>query len=220
MVASRTLMTGYNDYTRYQAPVALIAWVALAAVWLPGALEARGWLPNRRAVTAGLTALLVLLGGRHLAARAQDYTGPHVPVTGTVGTVLAEPAFGEPFNRTVTYLKGHLRPGETIVAATAEASLYTFSGVGNPLMEDQLFYGYLTTPESQMGAIQRMEARHVRYFVLSSYGFGTMRFGETFMQDLAAWLKSRCRVVATYGSERYRLTIYETPFASNPALAR
>ena len=71
-----------------------------------------------------------------------------------------------------------------------------------------------------LAAIRHMQQTHVRYFVLSNYGWGKMRFGETFMQDLAAWLNTRCRVVATYGGSRYKLTIYETPFARNPELAR
>lgn len=218
MAASRTLMTGYNDYTRYQAPVWLIAWVALAAVWLPHLV--RAWLPHRRPVSIGLTALVLLLGGRHLVGHVRDYMGPHVPVAGAVGTVLTQPEFGVPYNQALAYLKQHLRPGDSLVAATAEASLYTFTGVDNPLMEDQLFYGYLTTSESQQAAIRRMQERQVRYFVLSNYGFGQMRFGETFMQDLSAWLKTRCRVAGVYGTDRYRLTIYETPFGRNPQLAR
>ncbi|MNS70245.1 hypothetical protein D3C72_1035870 [compost metagenome] len=49
--------------------------------------------------------------------------------------------------------------------------------------------------------------------LVSNYGFGRMRFGETFMQELAAWLKTECRVAAVYGTDAYRITVYETPFA-------
>jgi hypothetical protein len=220
LVASRTLMTGYNDYTRYQAPVALIVWVALLAVWLPGWLRDRGWLPDARPVRAGLAAVLLLLGGRHVAVQASSYTAPHVPVSGPVGTVMAESAFGVPFNQALAFVKARLRAGEAIVAAPNEASFYLFTGVDNVLKEDQLFYGYLTTPESQHAAIKRMADRHVRYVLLSNYGFGTLRFGETYMQELGAWLKRDCKQVAEYGTETYRITVYETPFATAPVLAR
>lgn len=220
LVASRTLMTGYNDYTRYQAPVALIAWVALLAVWLPGWLRQRNWLPDARPVLAGLTAVLLLLGGRHVAVQASSYAAPHVPVSGPVGTVMAEAAFGVPFNEALAFVKARLRAGEAIVAAPNEASFYLFTGVDNVLKEDQLFYGYLTTPESQHAAIKRMADRRVRYVLLSNYGLGDLRFGETYMQELGAWLKRDCKQVARYGTETYRITVYETPFATAPALAR
>ena len=88
------------------------------------------------------------------------------------------------------------------------------------LKEDQLFYGYLTTPESQFAAIRRMRERRVRYVLLSNYGFGQLRFGETYMQELGAWLKRDCREVARYGDAAYAVTIYETPFLGNGVLAR
>jgi hypothetical protein len=220
LVASRTLMTGYNDYTRYQAPVALIAWVALLAVWLPGWLRKTGWLPDARPVLVGLALLTLLLGGRHVAVQASSYTAPHVPVTSDVGTVMAQAAFGVPFNQALGYVKANIRAGEAIVAAPNEASFYLFTGIDNVLKEDQLFYGYLTTPESQHAAIARMAEGRVRYVLLSNYGFGDLRFGETYMQVLGAWLKRDCKQVARYGTETYRITVYETPFALAPALAR
>lgn len=218
LVAARTLMTGYNDYTRYQAPVALVAWVAAAAIWLPAWLRERGWAFDARIGYAGLAFLALMLGERHLVGHARMYLAPHVPVTSEVGTVLAEPAFGEPFNAALAHVKAHIRPGEAIVAAPIEASFYLFTGIDNVLMEDQLFYGYLPTPESQRAAIRRMGDRNVRFVLVSSYGFGRMRFGETFMQELAAWLTSACRVAAVYGTDAYRITVYETPFADAPAI--
>jgi hypothetical protein len=214
LVAARTLMTGYNDYTRYQAPVALVAWVAAGAVWLPAWLRARGWGLDARVGYAGLAFVALVLGERHLVGHARMYLAPHVAVTGEVGTVLAEPAFGEPFNAALAHVKANIRPGEAIVAAPIEASFYLFTGIDNVLMEDQLFYGYLPTPESQAAAIRRMGERNVRFVLVSNYGFGRMRFGETFMQELAGWLKAECRVAAVYGTGAYRITVYETPLQS------
>jgi hypothetical protein len=217
LVAARTLMTGYNDYTRYQAPVALVAWVAAGAVWLPAWLRARGWAFDARIGYAGLAVVALLLGERHFVGHARMYLAPHVPVTSSVGTVLAEPAFGEPFNAALAHVRANIRPGEAIVAAPIEASFYLFTGIDNVLMEDQLFYGYLPTPESQAAAIRRMGERQVRFVLVSNYGFGHMRFGETFMRELAAWLKAECRVAAVYGTDAYRITVYETPFAGTLA---
>lgn len=215
LVASRTLMTGYNDYTRYQAPVALVAWVALAACWAPGWLRARGWLSASSRVAPTLLTLLVLgLGGKHLYWAYLDYTSPHVAVSAPVGTVLARHEFGVPFNQALGYVQARLRPGEAIVAAPMEASFYLFTGVDNVLKENQLFYGYMTTAIEQRAAIERMRDRRVRYFMLSSYGFGAARFGETFMQELKRWLQQDCRLVADFGDAAYGVRIYETPFSA------
>jgi hypothetical protein len=64
-----------------------------------------------------------------------------------------------------------------------------------------------------------MEARRVRYFLLSTYRTGTWRFGKTYMQTLGRWLETRCRVAADFQSPVYGVTVYETPFGA-PSSAR
>ena len=214
LVAVRSLMLGYNDYTRYQAPVVLVAWVALAGSWLPGAAVRRGWLslPGHSRARGLLTGLALLLGLQHLTGHVGAYIQPHVAVSGPAGTVLAEPAFGVPYNQALSFLNQRLKPDERIVAAPMEASFYMFTGRPNVLKEDQLFWGYLTTSAEQAGAIARMQAGRVRYMLVSNYRMGSQVFGLTYMQDLGRFLHERCRVVAVYGAEPgYKLTIYELP---------
>ncbi|MFP5501036.1 MAG: hypothetical protein ACLGIN_01015 [Candidatus Sericytochromatia bacterium] len=214
LVATRTLMTGYNDYMRYQAPVALVAWVALAAIWLP-ALASRLGLAGARRGTAIMGAIVILLGVRHLGGHLESYTAPHVAVSSVVGTVLAPPAYAEPFNQALAYVKDRVRPGEAVVAAPMEASFYLFSGLPNVMREDNLYYGFLTTEASQHAAIARMRDRRVRFLVVSNYGaFMNQRFGETFMPEIGDWIARECKQVAVYGDEAYRLRIYETPYSS------
>ncbi|MDB5102229.1 MAG: hypothetical protein JWM80_6650 [Cyanobacteria bacterium RYN_339] len=207
LVATRTLMLGYNDYTRYQAPVALIAWVALASRWLPAWL---GVAPGR---PFALAALALALGGQPAWAEVASYLGPHEAVTGPVGTVLATPTFARPFNQALAYVRAHTRPGDAIVAAPMEASFYLFSGLDNVLHEDQLFWGYLTTHAEQAAALRRMEDRRVRYVLVSSYAMGPHRFGENFMEDLGAWIHTRCALVGDFSSPGYGVRVYATPFA-------
>ncbi|HEY9723530.1 MAG TPA: glycosyltransferase family 39 protein [Oscillatoriaceae cyanobacterium] len=215
LIAARTLMTGYNDYTRYQAPVALIAWVALACRWAPAWLASRGALPRPRLSQALLALLVLTLGLRNAVGQVRAYLAPHVAVSGPVGTVLATPDYADPYKQALAYVAAHAGPDDAVVAAPMEASFYLFSGHDNVLREDQLFYGYLVDAEAQRGAIARMRKRHVRYIVLSSYGFGQKRFGKDYMVDLAAWIRSDCRLVGDYGNPQYRLRIYETPFVAS-----
>jgi hypothetical protein len=213
LVATRTLMLGYNDYTRYQAPVALIAWVALAARWLPGWLGVRPGQGGHAAAMGALTGLALVLGGQPAVAELARYAGPHEPVTGAVGTVLAEPTFARPFNAALAFLRAHLRPGEAIVAAPMEASFYLFTGRENVLHEDQLFWGYLTTAAEQQAAIRRMEDRRVRYVLVSTYAMGPHAFGVNYMEELGAWLRGRCTLAAEFARPGYGVRIYATPFA-------
>jgi hypothetical protein len=220
LVATRTLMLGYNDYTRYQAPVALIAWVALASQWLPAWLEARGLsLIHRPTGVAILSAVVAVLGLQQAQHELAGYLAPHVAVTGEMGTVLAPREFGEPFLAALAYVKSHTRPGDRIVAAPMEASFYLFSGLDNVLHEDQLFWGYLTTHAEQQAAIARIEDSHVCYVLVSNYGEGVHGFGTAYMQDLGHWLFTQCHVVAEYGNKGYRVRVYATHFAPDYALA-
>ena len=133
LVALRTLMLGYNDYTRYQAPVALIAWVALAWRWLPAWLGER---PGRPAAMGALAGVALVLGGQPALAELVRYAGPHEPVTGAVGTVMAETAFARPFNGALAYLRAHLRPGEAIDTSLDAARVPNLlpPGSGTPLL--------------------------------------------------------------------------------------
>lgn len=212
LVAVRTLFRGLNDYTPYQAPVALIAWVALATAWLPAVL---GTPTSRRATHLLLAGLALGLGARHAGDAVATYGPPHVPVSGPAGAVLAPAPVGQPFNAALAFVRQHLRPGEAVVAAPMEPSFYLFLGRDNPVKEDQLFYGYLITPAEQEDFIARMRSANVRYFVLSSYGYAGKRFGVDYMQTLGAWLQDACLPVATFGDAGpYGLTVYETPFAA------
>ena len=212
LVAVRTFAHGYNEYTRYQAPVALIVWVGLAWQALPAWLARRGWPLNPRGAALALGLLLGVLGGANLQRELAGYTAAHVAVTGGVGTVLADTEHGGPFAAALAYVRQHLQPGEAIVAAPMEASFYLFAGRENVLHEDQLYFGYLTTPAEQRAAIARMQARHVRYVLVSTYGREHGAFGVGYMQDLGAWLHGSCRRVATYGdAARYAIDLYETP---------
>lgn len=212
LVAARTVFRGYNDYTPYQAPVALIAWVALAACWLPAWL---GTPTSRRATHALLVVLALGLGARHAADAAALYGRPQVAVSGPSGTLLAAEGFGRPFNAALAHVRGALRPGEAVVAGPMEASFYLFLGRDNPVREDQFFFGYLSTPAEQADFIERLRAADVRFFVLSSFGHAGKWFGVDYAQDLGRWLAGSCRRVAAYGEGPYRLTIYETPFTPN-----
>jgi hypothetical protein len=221
LVATRTLMLGYNDYMRYQAPVALIAWVALASRWLPAWLGACGWLlKGQRPGQALLCVLVGVLGLQQAQSELTGYLAPHVAVTGSVGTVLATPEFALPFLGALAYVKSHTRPGDRIVAAPMEASFYLFSGLDNVLHEDQLYWGYLTTHAEQQAAIARMEDRHVCYVLVSNYGDRLHGFGTTYMQDLGQWLKTECHPVARFGTAGYRVQVFATHFASGYSLAR
>lgn len=212
LVATRTLMTGYNDYMRYQAPVALVAWVALAVRWLPGWW---GGLDEARPVALGLLAGVVgVLGVQNAARELSGYLAPHAAVSGPAGTVLADPGFAGPYNQALGYVRAHLRPGEAIVAAPMEASFYLFTGVDNVLHEDQLFWGYLTTDAEQQAAIRRLEARHVRYVLVSDYGQDLHVFGRDYMPLLGGYLRDRCQVVGDYASTKYRVRVYATPSAA------
>lgn len=214
LVATRTLMLGYNDYTRYQAPVALLAWVALATRWLPAAFERAGRpVLARPAAMGALVGVIGVLGlvqaGRELAG----YLGPHVAVTGPVGTVMARADQGGPFLAALAHVRAHTQPGDAIVAAPVEDTFYLFSGLDNVLKEDQLFWGYLTTPAEQQAAIRRLEARRVRYVLVSSYEEARHAFGVDYMPLLGNWVKQRCRPVAAYGTRAYRVQVYATPYA-------
>ena len=210
LVAVRTVFRGMNEYTGYQAPVALVAWVALAVAWLPGAIGTPGSAGRARAMA---TLLLLLLVGRHGADAAAVYGRRHVPVEGPPGMLWSDPAFGDPFNAALAFVRRELKPGENVVAAPIEASFFTFLGRDNPVRENQIFYGYLTTPAEQDEYIERLRAANVRFFVLSSYGYPGKRWGEDFQRELAAWLRDACTEAATFDSGLYRMTVYETPFA-------
>ena len=213
LVAIRTVFRGMNEYTGYQAPIALIAWVALAVCWLPAALGTPASRGRARAIAAGF---MVLLGARLVADAAAMYGRPHIPVSAAVGTVMSDPDLGLPFVAALDHVRGALRPGETVVAAPIEASFYLFLGLDNPVKENQLFYGYLITPAEQADFIARMRAARVRFFVLSSYGYAGKRFGEHFMRELGAWLQDACTPVARFGEGTYTITVYETPFGASP----
>jgi hypothetical protein len=109
-------------------------------------------------------------------------------------------------------LRRSLRPGERFVAGPVEMSLYLMLGQDNPVRENQLFFGYLTTPAEERDFIRRLAAARVRFVVFSSYGENLRHFGVDYMPHLARWLRHDCRCVATHGGATYSLTIYETPF--------
>jgi hypothetical protein len=186
--------------------VALIAWVALAATWLPA------WL-GARARPLLLVPLALVLGGAPAEAEVAGYLAPHEAVSGKVGTVMATPTFARPFNGALGFLQAHLKEGDAIVAAPMEASFYLFAGRENVLHEDQLFWGYLTSPEEQAAALRRMEDRHVRYVLVSSYAMGPHVFGVNFMEDLGTWLRTRCALVGEFSQPGYAVRVYATPFA-------
>jgi hypothetical protein len=216
LVATRTLMLGYNDYTRYQAPVALIAWVGLACRWLPT------WLatgPARPAALGALAGIVLVLGGVQATTEAREYLKPHVAVSSREGTVLARPRFALPFLAALHHVRTHTQPGDKIVAAPMEASFYLFSGHDNVLHEDQLFWGYLTTHAEQQDAIRRIERAKVRYVLVSSYAMGPHVFGRNFMEDLGVWIDTRCRLVGDFAEPGYRVRVYATPYAPDYAAA-
>jgi hypothetical protein len=217
LVAMRTMFKGLNDYTPYQAPVAMIAWVALAARWLPARLAPEDARPMARALAA---ALMLFVGARHLGEAAGTYSRPTVDVVGPAGLVRADAELGAPFAAAAAWLRAALRPGETFVAAPMEPSLYLFVGRDNPVREDNMFFGYLITPAEQADFIERLRRANVRYFALSTFGYAGKRFGEDYMRELAAWLRTDCRVAATFGGAPYGITIYETPFGAAEAAPR
>ncbi|MEB3220675.1 MAG: glycosyltransferase family 39 protein [Candidatus Sericytochromatia bacterium] len=209
LVAARTLGHGLNDYTPYQAPVALILWVALATRWLPRLLSAEGPSRLRGAL---LGALLAGLVARHGLDVWRTYSGPHRWVEGPAGGVWNPVAIAEPFAATLAHLRRELRPGERVVAGPMEASFYLMLGQDNPVKEDQLFYGYLTTAAEERDFIARLGRAGVRFVVFSTYREGSHPFGVAYMPNLAAWLRRDCGLVATYGGPAYAIRIYETPF--------
>lgn len=209
LAAARTVLHGLNEYSGYQAPVALIAWVGLAAVWLPRALAPAA---SRGAVGVALAVLLVGIAGRHLADVYRLYAAPHVLVSGPYGAVWSPVDIGVPYADTMRHLRQGLQAGETFVAAPMEPSLYLMMGQDNPVKEDQIFFGYLTTPEEQFDFIRRLEQAHVRFFVLSNYQEHAIRFGVDYMPELGAWLRTECHQEAVYGQGSYRIRVYRTPF--------
>ena len=88
-----------------------------------------------------------------------------------------------------------------------------FTGRENVLHEDQLFWGYLTTPAEQEAALARMQARRVRYVLVSSYAMGPHAFGVNYMERLGAFLRERCTLVANFAEPGYAVRVYATPFA-------
>jgi hypothetical protein len=144
LVTARTVFHGLNEYSGYQAPVALIVWVGLAAVWLPERLAP---IDSRRAVRVCLLVLLVGLSIRHLLDIHRTYSAPHVWVIGPYGAVSSPVVIGDPYRQALEFLRRELQPPQKFVAAPMEPSLYLFTGQDNPVKEDQLFFGFLTTPE-------------------------------------------------------------------------
>ena len=213
LAAVRTLMHGYNEYTRYQAPVALIGWVGLATVFLP---RLTGLAP--RCGNACLAVVVGVLGAFNAAHELAGYMQPHERVSGPMGTVLAEPRYAGPYLAALGYVRAHTHPGDAIVAAPMEASFYLFTGLDNVLHEDQLFLGYLTTEAEQRAAIARVEAHRVRYVLVSNYGHERADFGVGYMPLLGQWLARRCGVVVDQGSQAgYRVRVYATPYAGEMA---
>ncbi|MEB3198096.1 MAG: glycosyltransferase family 39 protein [Candidatus Sericytochromatia bacterium] len=209
LITTRTLFHGINEYTGYQAPVALIAWVALATQWGPRALGLRLSTLGQR---LPLCLLLAALMGRHGLDLANTYAVRMVRVDGPAGSVWALPEHAEPFNATLRFLKASLKPGERFVAAPMEPSLYLFAGQDNPVKENQIFYGYLTTPDEELDFLARLKAARVAYFVLSNFGEERWKFGVGYMPTLGAWLAKDCRVAAEFGRGAYRIRIFATPF--------
>lgn len=211
LAASRTVLTGMNEYIGYQGPAALVAWVALGALWLPAWL---GTPASKQTGQALALALLVFVAGRNLLDAARTYGGPQVVVTGPAGSVLAPPAFGAPFGDALAWLRAHRRPGEQVVAGPMEASVYLMLGLRCPVPEIQFFYGYLIEDAEQRDFMARLQRAHVRWFVLSNYGFGELRFGRDYARTLGAWLHSDGRRAASFGQKRpgkYYLEIWELP---------
>ncbi|MEB3328740.1 MAG: hypothetical protein VKQ33_05865 [Candidatus Sericytochromatia bacterium] len=209
LVAARTVAHGLNDYTPYQAPVALLLWVALATTWLPRVLGTEAPSRLRLALWAVLLGALI---GRHVVDLRAAYGGPHRWVEGPVGGVWNPEAIASPFAATQAELHRLLRPGERFVAGPVEMSFYLMLGQPTPVREAQLFRGYLTTAEEEEAFIRRLAQARVRYVVFSTYGEANLRFGRDYMPRLAAWLRGACRHVATHGGAPYAITIYETPF--------
>jgi hypothetical protein len=209
LAALRTVAHGLNDYTPYQAPVALILWVALAATWLPLLVGAEAPSRLRLALWGVLLAALV---GRHGVDLRAAYGGPHRWVEGPAGGVWNPVAIAEPFAATQAELRRLLRPGERFVAGPMEMSFYLMLGQAAPVKEDQLFYGYLTTPAEEADFIARLARARVRFVAFSTYGEPNLHFGRDYMPNLAAWLRGACRQVGTHGGPAYAITLYETPF--------
>ena len=106
-------------------------------------------------------------------------------------------------NQTTNYLSTQLKPDETFFALPYDCIYYYLTGKKSPTRQLIFFDHIKIPPEQERKIIRELEARSVRYVVLSSrfaspeQGLGV--FGQTYCPILGKYLADNFQVAATFG---------------------
>ncbi|HEX6781215.1 MAG TPA: hypothetical protein VF125_04205 [Solirubrobacterales bacterium] len=185
-----TLEASYAPY--YAAPLVLL--LAL----LHDRLAAR-W-PQARAVSyAALAAVAV-----GLAAYAQVglYRDNDATVETPRGSFVTTAAAAPGLQATIEFVDSHTAPGEPLLAVPSDAGINFMSGRPPALYNPMFLPGLLDTRADELEAIAALDAKHVRYAVVSERrfdGYGSSYFGTDYNRLLAARIEREGAPVASFG---------------------
>jgi hypothetical protein len=193
---------GARAYDAFTAEASYAPYYAAPLVLLLALLHDRlgkRWPPARTASLAALGAVAI-----GLAAYAQVglYRDNDATVTAPRGSFFTTAAAAPALQGTIDFIDSHTAPGETILALPSDAGL-NFMTDRPPALYDPMFLpGLLDSRADEIAAIARLEAKHVRYAIISSRrfdGYGLERFGEDYNRLLAARIAREGGPVATFG---------------------
>jgi hypothetical protein len=193
---------GARAYDAFTAEASYAPYYAAPLVLLLALLHDRvgkRWPPARTASLAALGAVAI-----GLAAYAQVglYRDNDATVTAPRGSFVTTAAAAPGLQGAIDFIDSHTAPGEPILALPADAGLNFMTDRPPALYNPMFLPGLLDSRADETAAIAQLEARHVRYAVVSGRrfdGYGLERFGKDYNRLLAARIQRQGGPVASFG---------------------
>jgi hypothetical protein len=196
-VLAATVYRGFFPHAPHEQMAAY--YIPLAAVFL--VRLHLGELARTRAayvLGVGWVAFLALAG---VGLTVKDAHTDSVAVHGPGGSLSETRQEAPLYQGALDWIDRNTRPGEPIFVAPMLTSLYPLSQHWSPVDEISMLPGALPDDQAENEAIQALERARVRVIVTDDRtwpGYQHGAFGETFDVELAHWITSNFRRVATF----------------------
>lgn len=128
---------------------------------------------------------------------SQQYSDKTIYITSGRGLMTVEPAPSGLLFEVVSELNRTSLPQDALTAFPLEASINYFSGMKNPLKEDQFVNG-LIPPGNQFNIINELKLQRPLFITISNYEF-LGYFGLNYNQQIYKWVLSNYKLVKVFG---------------------